>query len=166
MKSLHPKFTLFVLVFLVFSCTPAPRFTSENHTHYPSKNNDETQEVYNHVEEDPAILINSDSSKVVDSFTGIASYYAHDFHGRITFNGEVYDMYGLTAAHPEWPMNTIIKATNLSNEKSVVIRVNDRMPKHPERIIDLSLGTAQALGFVVKGIEKVRLDILKWGGGL
>ena len=100
---------------------------------------------------------------VLETVTGVASYYGDKFNGRLTSNGETYDMYGLTAAHPSYPHNTIIRVTNLNNNKSVVIRVNDRMPKRPDRIIDLSLGTAQALDMVEAGLAKVKLEILKWG---
>lgn len=94
---------------------------------------------------------------------GVASYYAGKYHGRLTSNGEIYDMYGLTAAHPSYPHETILRVTNLSNNKSVIIRINDRMPKRPDRIIDLSYGTALELDMVEDGITKVKLEILKWG---
>ena len=100
---------------------------------------------------------------VVETVTGVASFYADKYHGRLTSNGEVYDMYGLTAAHPDYPHETIIRVTNLSNGKSVVVRVNDRMPFRPDRIIDLSYGTAIELDMVEDGIVEVKLEILEWG---
>ena len=100
---------------------------------------------------------------VVETVTGVASYYADKFHGRLTSNGEIYDMYGLTAAHPSYPHETIIRVTNLSNGKSVVVRVNDRMPYREDRIIDLSYGTAIELDMVEDGITEVKLEILEWG---
>jgi rare lipoprotein A len=60
-------------------------------------------------------------------------------------------------------MNTIIRVTNLSNNKQVDVRINDRMPKHPDRIIDLSLGTAMELGMVEEGLAEVKIEVLKWG---
>lgn len=100
---------------------------------------------------------------VQDVFYGLASYYADKFHGRKTANGEIYDMYDLTAAHLIFPFNTIIRVTNELNKKQTIIRINDRMPEHPERIIDLSLGTATSLDMVIKGVVPVKLEILRWG---
>lgn len=104
-----------------------------------------------------------ETSVAVAVYEGVASYYADKFHGRTTANGEKYDMYGLTAAHNSWPFNTRIRVTNLTNGKQCLIRVNDRMPLHPERIIDLSLGTAMELDMVQAGLARVRLEILEWG---
>ena len=101
--------------------------------------------------------------EVVESITGIASFYASKFHGRTTANGDKYNMYNLTAAHENYPFGTIIRVTNLNNNKSTTIRINDRMPRHPQRIIDLSYGTALELDMINDGIVKVRLDILQWG---
>ncbi|MFC2133030.1 septal ring lytic transglycosylase RlpA family protein [Bacteroidota bacterium] len=100
---------------------------------------------------------------VVETVKGVASFYADKYHGRLTSNGEIYDMYGLTAAHPSYPHETIIRVTNLSNGKSVVVRVNDRMPYREDRIIDLSYGTAIELDMVEDGIVEVKLEILEWG---
>ena len=69
---------------------------------------------------------------------GIASWYGPNFHGKYTSNGEIYNMYALTAAHKTLPMNTIVKVTNLNNGKSVIVRINDRGPFVKGRIIDLS----------------------------
>jgi rare lipoprotein A len=74
-------------------------------------------------------------------------------------------MNGISAAHQTYPMETIIRVTNLSNNKNVILRINDRMPYWKERIIDLSLGTARELDFIEKGLTKVRIDVLKWGEG-
>lgn len=77
---------------------------------------------------------------------GIASWYGSDFHGRRTSNGEIYDMYGMTAAHKTLPMDTILMVRNLHNKKKVVVRVNDRGPFIRGRIIDLSFTAAKKLG--------------------
>ncbi len=106
-----------------------------------------------------------DSVDVLASEIGIASFYADDFNGKPTYSGAIYDMNGLSAAHPTFPMGTIIRVTNLSNSKSVVVEVNDRMPPTPGRIIDLSLGTARALDMEIKGLDKVKVEVLKWGTG-
>ena len=82
---------------------------------------------------------------------GIASWYGADFHGRKTANGEVYDMNGISAAHPTMPMPSYARVTNLENGRSIVVRVNDRGPYAHGRIIDLSTGTAKALGTYGQG---------------
>lgn len=92
---------------------------------------------------------------------GRASWYGKFFHGKPTASGESYDMFRFTAAHPALPLGTWVRVTNLENEKSVIVRVNDRGPVVPGRIIDLSYGAAQTLEMRVKGIERVRLDIVK-----
>jgi rare lipoprotein A len=94
---------------------------------------------------------------------GIASYYAHDFHGKKTANGEIFNMRALTAAHRSYPFNTKMRVTNLDNGRTVVVRVNDRGPFKLERITDLSLGAAEALDMTKTGTAKVRLEVLEWG---
>ena len=94
---------------------------------------------------------------------GIASYYAEDFHGRLTANGEVYDMHGITAAHKTLPFHSILRVNNLKNGKSVVVRINDRGPFVKGRIIDLSLGAAKKVDLVKDGTAPVRLEILELG---
>jgi rare lipoprotein A len=92
---------------------------------------------------------------------GRASWYGKQFHGRTTASGEPYDMFRFTAAHLQLPLGTWVRVTNLRNEKSVIVRVNDRGPVTPGRIIDLSYGAAQILDFRAKGVEKVRLDVIQ-----
>jgi len=92
---------------------------------------------------------------------GPASYYAHKFHGRQTANGEIFDMYGMSAAHRELPLGTVIKVTHLGNGRTLELRVNDRGPFIPGRILDLSLGAAQHLDMVEEGIAQIRIDIVK-----
>lgn len=89
---------------------------------------------------------------------GLASWYGDFFHGRQTANGEVYDMYALTAAHPTLPMPVFAKVTNLRNKRSVIVRVNDRGPYKDDRIIDLSRRAAEQLGFYNKGLAPVRVQ--------
>jgi len=91
---------------------------------------------------------------------GVASYYAHEFNGRLTASGEVYDMNKLTAAHKELPFGTMVRVTNLDNGKSVVVRINDRGPFVKNRIIDLSLEAAKRIGLVSTGTARVRLEIV------
>ncbi len=92
---------------------------------------------------------------------GRASWYGKPFHGRTTANGETYNMFDFTAAHRQLPLGTWVKVTNLRNGKWIMVRVNDRGPVPENRIIDLSYGVAQLLGFRERGIERVRLDIEK-----
>src|SRR5450755_4029432 len=89
---------------------------------------------------------------------GMASWYGDDFHGRLTANGEVFDMASLTAAHPTLPMPCYARVTNLSNGKSLVVRVNDRGPYHGNRLIDVSNKAAELLEFKGNGVAKVRVE--------
>lgn len=91
----------------------------------------------------------------------MASYYAHKFHGRKTASGEVYDMEALTAAHRTLPFGTQVRVTNLSNGRSVVLRINDRGPFKSGRIIDVSLRAARDLGFIDDGVTKVRVKAVR-----
>jgi rare lipoprotein A len=91
---------------------------------------------------------------------GIASWYGPDFHGRLTANGEVYDMDAISAAHPTMPLPSYARVTNLENGKSIVVRVNDRGPYARNRIIDLSIGTAKALEFYGRGLARVRVEYI------
>jgi peptidoglycan lytic transglycosylase len=89
---------------------------------------------------------------------GIASWYGPDFHGRLTANGEVYDMHGISAAHTTMPLPSYARVTNLDNSKSIIVRVNDRGPYARNRIIDLSIGTAKVLDFYGHGLARVRVE--------
>ena len=89
---------------------------------------------------------------------GLASWYGSAFHGRLTANGEVYDQYHLSAAHPTFPLPSYARVTNLENGDSVIVRVNDRGPYHPGRIIDLSNKAAEMLEVQNKGTVKVRVQ--------
>lgn len=95
---------------------------------------------------------------------GIASWYGADFHGRQTANGEVYDMNGISAAHPTLPMPSYARVTNLENGRSIIVRVNDRGPYAKNRIIDLSTGTAKALGTQGQGLARVRVEYVGRAG--
>ena len=89
---------------------------------------------------------------------GLASWYGDDFHGRLTANGEVFDMASLTAAHPTLPMPCYARVTNLSNGKSLVVRVNDRGPYHGNRVMDVSSRAAELLEFKGHGVARVRVE--------
>jgi rare lipoprotein A len=92
--------------------------------------------------------------------TGIASWYGPGFHTKTTANGEIYDENELTAAHKTLQMPALVRVTNLDNGRSVVVRLNDRGPYYPGRIIDMSRRGAQLLGFEGKGTAKVRVQVL------
>lgn len=95
--------------------------------------------------------------------TGIASYYADEFHGRPTASGETYDMYGISAAHKTLPFGTVVRVKNLDNGKSLNVRINDRGPFIRGRIIDLSYGAAKTVGLIVPGTARVRIEVISWG---
>lgn len=94
---------------------------------------------------------------------GYASWYGEKFHGHTTSNGEIYDMYKLSAAHTTLPLPTFVKVTNLENGREVVARVNDRGPFHEDRIIDMSYAAAVRLGFADQGVARVRVEALTPG---
>lgn len=128
------------MVLLLFGCSSSPRYGS-----HPSTGRKGTD------------------AKLPRTQTGIASFYAEDFHGKLTATGETYDMYGLTAAHKTLPLNTIIRVTNLDNKKSMILRINDRGPYAKGRILDCSYGAAVKLGFVGKGTARVRIEVIELG---
>lgn len=96
--------------------------------------------------------------------TGMASWYGKKFNGKKTANGERYDMYAMTAAHTTLPMPSRVRVTNLSNGRSVVVRVNDRGPFVKDRMIDLSYAAAKALGYMRQGTTRVRVQTLDANG--
>jgi len=91
---------------------------------------------------------------------GIASWYGEDFHGKLTSNQETYNMYAMTAAHKTLPFGTYVRVTNLTNGKSVVVRINDRGPFVKGRIIDLSYSAAEKLGMSETGVAPVEIKVL------
>lgn len=95
--------------------------------------------------------------------SGYCSYYGKKFNGRKTANGEVFDMYQLTAAHRALPFNTILEVENLDNHKKVRVRVNDRGPFKKGRILDLSYGAAKRIGLIATGVAKIKAKIIHLG---
>lgn len=96
---------------------------------------------------------------------GEAAWYGGGFHGRLTASGEPFDLHGLTAAHRTLPFGTRVRVENLRNGRSVVVRITDRGPFTPRRIIDLSRGAAEQLDMIRMGIAPVRIQVLTWGKG-
>jgi len=93
--------------------------------------------------------------------TGVASYYHSKFQGRITASGELYDEDKMTAAHNRLPMGTRIKVTNLRNMRSIIVRVNDRLNHRNKRLVDLSRAAASKLGYIGRGVTRVKVEVLK-----
>jgi rare lipoprotein A len=102
----------------------------------------------------------SSAPRVASGETGLASWYGHPYHGRPAANGEIYDMEGFTAAHRTLPFGTWVRVANLTNDKTVDVRITDRGPFVENRIIDLSHAAAGVIGLIGPGVARVRLDIL------
>ena len=163
--------TVAILIFgFIFSgCTPAPRYRSNSDQAKPSVKNKSIKRG-NKKSQTPNKKTNSGKKSKQKDFNsnkkiykGISSYYGKDFHGKLTANGEVYDMYGLTAAHKTFPLNTICRVTNLSNKKTLILRINDRGPYIDGRILDCSYGAAKKLGFLEEGVSEIKIEIIEWG---
>ena len=146
MKSwIHISSTCVFIFLFLYGCTTSPRFGSTERSR------------------DATLTSAYRDRAAILTVEGVASYYAHDFHGRKTANGEIYNMYDMTAAHKSFPFNTIVRIRNLSNDKNIIVRINDRGPFVVGRIIDLSLGAAQKIDMVQSGTTQVRLEVLEWG---
>ena len=91
---------------------------------------------------------------------GTASWYGSKFHGHLTSNGEVYDMYAMSAAHKSLPIPCYVRVTNLDNGRSTIVRVNDRGPFHGDRIIDLSYAAATKLDYAQRGVARVKIEVI------
>ena len=137
-------------------CASAPRYTSGGSPSRESSTSSRTIPP-------PTERVTPISVRPGQVFTGVASFYGSDFHGKLTANGEVFDMYGLTAAHRTLPLNTFIRVTNLANNESLIVRINDRGPYIQGRILDLSYGAALKLGFIAEGTTRVRFVIIEVG---
>jgi len=105
---------------------------------------------------EPAVLLTQ---------VGIASWYGPKFHGRKTASGQVYDMYGKTAAHKTLPFGSVVRVTDLKTGKNTIVIINDRGPFVEGRIIDLSLGAAQEIGLDKNGLARVKIEVLRLGKG-
>ena len=146
------KFFVIILILFFYSCTASPRYTS-------NQNNNALSNYGKNYSSNNKFNVNK---KV---YTGVSSWYGQDFHGNLTANGEVYDMYGITAAHKEFPLNTVARVTNLDNWKSIILRINDRGPYIDGRILDCSYGAAKKLGFIKAGTANVEIKVIEWGDG-
>lgn len=130
---------LSAVVILLSSCSSAVRFSSEMHPTYGNYND----------------------AEVATVMYGKASYYADKFEGRSTSSGEKFSNSGLTAAHKSLPFGTLVRVTNLANNRQVVVKINDRGPYVAGRVIDLSKKAAEAIDMISQGIVEVKLEVLK-----
>ena len=142
-------------IYFLAGCSSTPRFAGR--TEERSREHKSTVQ--------PEQSTYQSSGKILLTLDGIASYYAHDFNGKMTSNGEIFDMNALTAAHRTFPFGTKVRVTNLENNKTVIVRVNDRGPFKEGRIMDLSMGAAKEIDLMRTGTAHVRLDVLEWGNG-
>lgn len=145
---------------MIFGCASTPRF-AEKETRERGNATPRAESPTKEVQ--PSRI--TPSGKVLLTLEGVVSYYAHDFQGKETSNGETFNMNDLTAAHRTFPFGTKVRVTNLENNKSVIVRVNDRGPFVEGRIMDLSLGAAKELDLIKTGTTRARLEVLQWGDG-
>ncbi|MGL1937121.1 MAG: septal ring lytic transglycosylase RlpA family protein [Fibrobacterales bacterium] len=110
---------------------------------------------------DAFIKYDTETKVVGKVYEGEVSYYGPGFHGKLTANGETYDQNAFTCAHKTLPFGTKLRITNLSNNKSIVLRVNDRGPYKHGRIVDLSVAGAKAIGLDVMGVAKARVEVVE-----
>lgn len=151
------KYVILIITLVTFfSCTPSPRFTSTPEKSSPVRTAPTTPD---RVESPDAQM----DFRVGQMFVGIASYYGSKYHGRLTANGEVYDMYGISAAHKTLPFNTMVRVTNLQNKRKLLVRINDRGPFIKGRILDLSYGAAKKLDLITDGTGRVSIEIVEIG---
>ena len=152
--SLVFKYSLICL--MIMGCSSSPRYTTGS-TPNRSKSTKKIK----------STSASSKNGKVKHRkvMTGVSSFYAEDFHGKLTANGEVYDMYGVTAAHKTLPLNTVCRVTNLANNKSLILRINDRGPYIKGRILDCSYGAAKKLDFIKEGTTSVKIEVIEFGDG-
>jgi rare lipoprotein A len=143
-----------IVLISLLGCTPSPRFAERGDHSKETKTPQSIDKPGKHI-----------SRKVLLTLEGVVSYYAHDFHGKQTSSGETFDMHALTAAHRTFPFGTKVRVTSLENNKTVIVRVNDRGPFKEGRIMDLSMGAAKEIDLILNGTARVRLEVLEWGNG-
>ena len=142
-----------LLIIILYSCTASPRYNSSE------------EKIIKNTSKTPTSPKKDNVNRNKMQYKGVSSWYGEHFHGNLTANGEVYDMYGITAAHKEFPLNTWARVTNLDNNKSIILRINDRGPYVDNRILDCSYGAAKKLDFLDQGTANVKIEIIEWGDG-
>jgi len=146
------------MILILFGCTPSPRYKIDTSNQVKKKTSNKI------IFTRPSKKIpNYDKSK--KTIKGISSFYGLNdgFHGKLTANGEVFDMNAMTAAHKTLPLGSLVRVTNLENGNSVIVRINDRGPYVEGRILDCSYGVAKDLSFVNEGTATVRIDVIEFG---
>ncbi len=151
---------LFGFLLLCWGCSPAPRYT----VHRDDQESPGSAAVSG-AQVSPSApsggVQASGKPPVGTKFRGIASFYSDQYQGKKTASGEVFDMYGLTAAHQQFPFDTWLEVRNLSNGRTVIVRVNDRGPFIEGRILDLSYGAAKEIDMILKGIQEVEITVIR-----
>ncbi len=160
-------YSLSVLV-IIFSCVASPRYSSKSNKKSIKGNIEKTTKSNSSSASNNNRRYSSNSNSKIrnDVIVGISSWYGPNFHGKLTANGEVFDQYGVTAAHKTLPLGTVVRVTNLDNEKSIILRINDRGPYVGDRVLDCSYGAAKKLGFMKKGTANVEIKIIELGDGV
>ena len=158
-RAVSPRL-VFIVCLLALGCASTPRFGERS-------SGDRTTTTKSDGDAPPRDVqpTRAGTGKVLLTLQGVVSYYADDFHGKQTSNGETFNMNDLTAAHRTFPFGTRVRVTNLENNKSVIVRVNDRGPFVEGRIMDLSLKAAKEIDLMKSGTTEARLEVLQWGDG-
>ena len=160
---IQAKILIFFIIGILFiECTPAPRYKSGASSEFSSKKKEKPKSSKKKNKSKKKSTFNKSKT----TYKGISSFYGPQFHGKLTANGEIFDMYGVSAAHKEFPFNTIVRVTNENNGKSLIIRINDRGPYVNNRILDCSFGAAKKLNFVNEGTASVKIEVIEWGDGV
>ena len=153
---------------IILSCVASPRYSSNpDRISAKSKVKKTTKSTSKSLSNNNRRYSSNNNSKIRgDIITGVSSWYGPNFHGKLTANGEVFDQYGVTAAHKTLPLGTVVRVTNLDNSKSVILRINDRGPYVGDRVLDCSYGAATKLEFMEQGTANVEIKIIELGDGV
>ena len=148
-----------ICILLLASCSVAPRYSSGEQS--------QTKKKYSPNKPEKVRQTNTKSNNERDhKLKGVSSWYGPNFHGKQTANGEIFDQYGITAAHKTLPLGTVVRVTNLDNGEWTILRINDRGPYVGDRVLDCSYGAAKKLDFMEKGTANVEIKIIELGDGV
>lgn len=166
----HNKIYLYYIFFVIYlvvcffwlSCSGPPRYTHGPHTTQPSRppHKNPKKQKKPTVASDTLQTTKKYQTPSTFKIKGKASYYGGKFHGRKTASGEYFNQYEMTAAHKTLPFGTMVKVTNLTNNRTVIVRINDRGPFKANRIIDVSLAAAKQLDMIQQGIVPVTIAVV------
>ena len=154
-----------LICLVMLSCVASPRYSSGTTPKSKSSEIKKSKPVVSNSSSNDTRRYSSNSNSKIrnDVITGVSSWYGPNFHGKLTANGEVFDQYGVTAAHKTLPLGTVVRVTNLDNDKSIILRINDRGPYVDDRVLDCSYGAAKKLGFMKAGTANVKIRIIESG---